>query len=224
MTDTPAVFRKTYAAFLFDMDGTLLSSIAAAERVWGGWARRHGLDVEAFLPTIHGVRAEDTIRRQNLDGIDIDEEVRWVERAEIDDVDGVVAIDGILDFLNALPDDKWAIVTSATRELATRRLSAAGIAPPKIFVTAEDVKRGKPAPDPFLTAAERLGVRASDCLVFEDAPAGIAAGEAAGADVMVITATHGGHFETAHATTGNYVDIVVFARDDGTLAVERRRA
>ncbi|MBX9458226.1 MAG: HAD-IA family hydrolase [Rhizobium sp.] len=206
------------------MDGTLLSSIAAAERVWGGWARRHGLDVEAFLPTIHGVRAEDTIRRQNLDGIDIDEEVRWVERAEIDDVDGVVAIDGILDFLNALPDDKWAIVTSATRELATRRLSAAGIAPPKIFVTAEDVKRGKPAPDPFLTAAERLGVRASDCLVFEDAPAGIAAGEAAGADVMVITATHGGHFETAHATTGNYVDIVVFARDDGTLAVERRRA
>ncbi|MGV3551176.1 HAD-IA family hydrolase [Rhizobium sp.] len=223
LTDQPAVFRKTYAAFLFDMDGTLLSSIAAAERVWGTWARRHGLDVDAFLPTIHGVRAADTIRRQNLAGIDIDEEVRWVERAEIDDVEGVVAIDGIVDFLNALPQDKWAIVTSATLELASKRLAAAGIALPRHLVTAEDVTRGKPAPDPFLTAAERLGVKASDCLVFEDAPAGIAAGEAAGADVMVITATHAGHFETAHATTGNYVDMIVIAREDGTLAVERRK-
>jgi sugar-phosphatase len=223
LTDQHATFRKTYAAFLFDMDGTLLSSIAAAERVWGAWARRHGLDVETFLPTIHGVRAADTIQRQNIAGIDIDEEVRWVERAEIDDVEGVVAIDGIIEFLNALPEDKWAIVTSATRELAAKRLAAAGINPPRIFVTAEDVTRGKPSPDPFLKAAERLGVRASDCLVFEDAPAGIAAGEAAGADVMVITATHGHPFETVHAKTGNYVDIVVFARDDGTLAVERRR-
>ena len=62
---------KTYAAFLFDMDGTVLDSIAVAERVWGDWARRHGLDVETFLPTIHGVRAEETIRRQNLANIDI---------------------------------------------------------------------------------------------------------------------------------------------------------
>lgn len=222
MPDSAAVFRKTYAAFLFDMDGTLLSSIAAAERVWGTWARRHGLDVAAFLPTIHGVRAEDTIRRQNIAGINLEEEVRWVERAEIDDVDGVLAIDGITDFLNALPEDKWAIVTSATLELATKRLAAAGIDLPKTIVTAENVKRGKPAPDCFLLAAERLGVKASDCLIFEDAPAGIAAAEAAGADVMVITATHGGHFETAHATTGDYLDIVVSARDDGTLTVERR--
>jgi hypothetical protein len=127
LTDKPAVFRKTYAAFLFDMDGTLLSSIAAAERVWGAWAERHGLDVEEFLPTIHGVRAEDTIRRQNIAGIDVDAEVRWVERAEIDDVEGVHPIDGIVDFLNALPSDKWAIVTSATLELASKRLAAAGI-------------------------------------------------------------------------------------------------
>lgn len=224
MTSEPAVFRKTYAAFLFDMDGTLLSSIAAAERVWGAWARRHGLDVAAFLPTIHGVRAEDTIRRQNLQGIDIDAEVEWVQQGELDDVEGVHAIDGIVAFLNALPDDRWAIVTSATKELAGRRLRAAGITPPGTFITAEDVKRGKPEPDCFLLAAERLGVKASDCLVFEDAPAGIAAGEAAGADVMVITATHGGHFETPHATTGNYVDIVISTRDDGLLAVERRLA
>lgn len=221
MTDQPAVFRKTYAAFLFDMDGTLLSSIAAAERVWGAWAERHGLDVEKFLPTIHGVRAEDTIRRQNIAGIDVEAEVRWVERAEIDDVGGVEAIDGIVDFLNALPSDKWAIVTSATLELAAKRLAAAGIQPPKTFVTAEDVKRGKPAPDPFLVAAERLGVKASECLVFEDAPAGIAAGEAAGADVMVITATHSHAIETSHRVTPNYVGIKVLVDEHGHLAVER---
>lgn len=223
MTSEPAVFRKTYAAFLFDMDGTLLSSIAAAERVWGAWARRHGLDVDAFLPTIHGVRAEDTIRRQNLAGIDIDEEVEWVHRGELDDVGGVQAIDGIVDFLNSLPDDRWAIVTSATRQLAGKRLAAAGIRPPSTFVTAEDVRHGKPAPDCFLLAAERLGVKAADCLIFEDAPAGIAAAEAAGADVMVITATHGEPLETPHATTGNYVDIVVSSADSGLLAVERRQ-
>lgn len=223
MTSEPAVFRKTYAAFLFDMDGTLLSSIAAAERVWGAWARRHGLDVDAFLPTIHGVRAEDTIRRQNLAGIDIDEEVEWVHRGELDDVGGVQAIDGIVDFLNSLPDDRWAIVTSATRQLAGKRLAAAGIRPPSTFVTAEDVRHGKPAPDCFLLATERLGVKAADCLIFEDAPAGIAAAEAAGADVMVITATHGEPLETPHATTGNYVDIVVSSADSGLLAVERRQ-
>lgn len=222
MTDQPAIFRKSYSAFLFDMDGTLLSSIAAAERVWGAWAERHGLDVAAFLPTIHGVRAEDTIRRQKIEGIDVDAEVKWVERSELDDVEGVHAIDGIVDFLNALPDDKWAIVTSATLELATKRLEAAGIHLPRNIVTAEDVKRGKPAPDCFLLAAERLGVTASDCLIFEDAPAGIAAAEAAGADVMVITATHQHPFETAHATTGNYVDIAILKSDDGSLGVERR--
>lgn len=224
LTDDAAVFRKTYAAFLFDMDGTLLSSIAAAERVWGAWAGRHGLDVEAFLPTIHGVRAEDTIRRQNIAGINLEEEVRWVERAEIDDVEGVEAIDGIVEFLDRLPNNRWAIVTSATRELAWRRLNAAGITPPATFVTAEDVTRGKPAPDGFLLAAERLGFKATDCLVFEDAPAGIAAGVAAGADVLVITATHSGHFDTPHAKTGNYVDITVSAGDDGTLTVQQRGA
>lgn len=221
MTSEPAVFRKSYAAFLFDMDGTLLSSIAAAERVWGAWAERHGLDVAAFLPTIHGVRAADTIRRQNIAGIDLDAEVRWVERAEIDDVDGVQAIEGIVEFLNSLPADKWAIVTSATMELASKRLAAAGIERPKTMVTAEDVSRGKPEPDCFLLAAERLGVKASECLVFEDAPAGIAAGEAAGADVLVITATHGHPIETRHRVTKDYIGISVICDEHGLLAVER---
>jgi len=222
LTDQPAIFRKSYAAFLFDMDGTLLSSIAAAERVWSIWARSHGIDVDKFLPTMHGVRAEDTIRKQNLAGIDVAKEVAWVMQAEIDDVDGVMAIDGIVEFLNALPQDRWSIVTSATKELAAARLAAAGIEAPKHIVTAEDVTRGKPAPDCFLLAAERLGVKASDCLIFEDAPAGIAAAEAAGADVMVITATHGHPMETQHATTGDYVGMTISTGDNGRLTVERR--
>lgn len=211
--------KKNYAAFLFDMDGTLLSSIAAAERVWSAWARRHGLDVERFLPTIHGVRAADTIRRQNLPDIDLDAEVDWVTRGELEDVEGVIAIDGILDFLDALPKDRWAIVTSASVELATRRLEAAGIAVPEVMITAGDVSRGKPNPDGFLAAASRLGVDAADCLIFEDAPAGIAAAEAAGADVIVITATHQHALETPHRGVPRYSDISVRVEENGRLAV-----
>lgn len=85
---------QRFAAFLFDMDGTLLNSVAATERVWSNWARRHGLDVPAFLKTIHGVRCIDTVRRQNLPGIDVEREAAAISQAEIDDVEGVVAIEG----------------------------------------------------------------------------------------------------------------------------------
>jgi sugar-phosphatase len=210
---------KSYAALLFDMDGTLLNSIAAAERVWGAWAARHGLDKDRFLPTIHGVRAADTISRQNLEGIDIDAEVEWIMQGELGDVEGVVAIEGIAAMLASLPPERWAIVTSATVELATRRLDAAGIARPPLMISAEDVSRGKPNPDCFLLAAEKLGVTPGDCLVFEDAPAGIQAAEAAGCDVMVITATHQHRMETPHRTIPHYGDIVIELGDDGRLHV-----
>lgn len=198
---------KPYAAFLFDMDGTVLDSIAVAERVWGDWARRHGLDVEAFLPTIHGVRAEETIRRQNLAGVDIAVETLAILRAEVADVEGVIPIPGAEAFLRALPADRWAVVTSAQRALALRRMAAAGLPIPAVLITAEDVTRGKPAPDGYRLAAERLGVAPEACLVFEDAPAGVQAGEAAGADVVVITATHRHPFATAHAAIAGYSQV-----------------
>ncbi|WP_122606624.1 HAD-IA family hydrolase [Pseudomonas viridiflava] len=200
---------KPFAAFLFDMDGTLLNSVIAAERVWAKWAQKHGLDVNRFLPTIHGVRSIDTVRKQNIPGIDVQQEADAISQAEIEDVEGVVAIEGVADFLASLPADRWAVVTSAPLALAQARMKAAGLTLPDVVITAEDVTQGKPAPDGFLLAAQRLGVEPAQCLVFEDAPAGIAAGKAAGARVVVVTAAHLHPYEEQDWTLPNYLGLKV---------------
>ncbi|MHB8284387.1 MAG: HAD-IA family hydrolase [Caulobacteraceae bacterium] len=204
MTDLSPLEGRAFAAFLFDMDGTIITSIVAAERVWANWARSHNLDVAAFLPTIHGVRAIDTVRKQNLPGVDAEQEAAAISQAEIEDVDGVEAIAGAARFLAALPPERWAIVTSAPQALAVARLEAAGLVAPALIVSADDVTQGKPSPEGYQLAAERLGVDVRDCLVFEDAPAGIQAGEASGAAVVVVTATHSHPIATPHATIGGY--------------------
>ncbi|MFC3642560.1 HAD-IA family hydrolase [Aquibium oceanicum] len=210
---------ESFGAFLFDMDGTILNSIAAAERVWSIWATRHGIDVAAFLPTIHGKRAIETIGQLNLPDIDLVAEAEALAQAEIDDVEGVVSIAGAAAFLAALPADRWAIVTSAPRRLALRRLQAAGLPVPPLMITGEDVSRGKPAPDCFLLAAERLGQAVGDCLVFEDAPAGIQAAEAAGARVVVVTATHMHRLETSHPMIAGYGDVTPLLDGRGRLVI-----
>jgi len=219
---TPALPDRPYAAFLFDMDGTLLSSIAAAERVWAAWARRHGLDVPSFLPTIHGQRAVETVRRLGLPGVDPQAEADAITRAELVDLDGIDAIDGAAEFVARLPAGRWAIVTSAPRELALRRLEAAGLPRPPLLVSADDVERGKPAPDCFLLAARRLRVPIADCLVFEDAPAGIAAAEAAGASVRVISATHAHPMATPHPMHAGYAGLAWTQDADGRLRLQDR--
>ena len=208
---------RGFAAFLFDMDGTILTSIASAERVWAAWARRHGLDVAAFLPTIHGVRSVDTIRRLALPGVDPVAEAEAITRAEMVDTDGIDAIAGAAAFLGALPPGRWGVVTSAPRRLAERRLGAAGLPVPLLLVAAEDIRNGKPAPDGFLLAAERLGVDAAECLVFEDAAAGIAAAEAAGAAVVVITATHPYPLRTRHPSIPGYTGLAARVSPAGVL-------
>lgn len=210
---------QRFAAFLFDMDGTLLNSIASAERVWARWAERHGLDVQAFLQTIHGVRSIETVRRQNLPGVDPEREAAAITQAEIDDVEGVIAIDGAKAFLATLPPERWAIVTSAPRALAERRMAAAGLDFPALVITAEDIAHGKPAPDCYLLAAQRLGVNPQDCLVFEDAPAGISAGEAAEARVVVISATHAHPMETPHRVLADYRQVAVDISEQGLALV-----
>ena len=209
------VFNSTYRAFLFDMDGTVLTSIAAAERVWATWAVRHGVDVDTFLPSIHGARAVDTIRRLGLPGVDAEAEAAWITEAEIDDVDGVLEVAGAAKFLRSLPASQWAIVTSAPRELALRRMAAAGIVQPAVMITAEDVTAGKPDPAGYRLAARRLGVEPGQCLVFEDATVGILAAEAAGADLMIVTATHEQPIKTLHATLAGYESVRVQVDTDG---------
>ena len=214
---------RKFAAFLFDMDGTIINSIASAERVWSDWARRHGLDVAAFLPTIHGVRAIETVGRLALPGVDPAHEADLLLKAEAADLDGILPITGAVAFLKALPPERWAIVTSAPRSLALARMKVAGIPVPAVLVAAEDVSRGKPAPDCFQLGATRLGFDARDCLVFEDAPAGIAAAEAAQASVMVINATHQHPIGTTHPAIAGYDNVGITVDERGWLALEPRR-
>jgi sugar-phosphatase len=214
--------RRTFAAFLFDMDGTLLSSIAAAERVWTRWAAQFGIDAATFLPHIHGRRAVDSVKLLNIPGIDVEEEAAWITRAEIEDVDGVHAIAGVKEFLASVPIRRWAIVTSAPRALAIRRLGAIGLEPPPVFIAAEDIPRGKPDPACYQLAATKLGYAADDCLVFEDASAGIRAGEAAGAAVLVVTATHQQSIDTQHPTSGDFRSLRTLVESDGRLGLARR--
>ncbi|MEJ0085104.1 MAG: HAD-IA family hydrolase [Pseudomonadota bacterium] len=181
------VFRNhSYAAFLFDMDGTLLDSSAVVDRVWGAWAKRHGVDAVALMANVHGVRAEDTVRRFAGATVDVAKEAQWILDAEVADVDGVVAVEGIHSFIEALDPGTWAIVTSAPRALAEVRLRAVHLPIPDVMITAENVQRGKPDPQGFLLGAERLRVSIGECLVFEDSPAGVAAAKAAGAQVAIV--------------------------------------
>jgi sugar-phosphatase len=189
------------------MDGTLITSIEPAERVWRRWAARHGLDANTFLSTMHGRRAVDTIRSLGIPGMDAVAEADRVSQWEIEDTEGVRAIQGAREFVHSLPPDRWAIVTSAPRALATRRLEAAGVTIPRVLVTAEEVAVGKPDPMGYRLAAERLAVDANDCAIFEDADAGIRAGEAAGGHVIVITATHAHPLSTGHPTFRSFDEI-----------------
>ena len=195
---------RRYQAFLFDMDGTILTSIASAERCWTRWAIAHGLDVATFLPTIHGVRSVETIRRLNLPGVDPVAEAAAITAAEMEDVADISPIAGAAAFLARLPSERWTIVTSAPRALAECRLRAAGLSVPTGMIAAEDVTTGKPAPDCFMLGAQRLGVAPADCLVFEDAATGFAAATAAGSDVLAITATHG----AASTVTAEYPSVI----------------
>jgi len=216
-----AVFNRAFGAFLFDMDGTVLNSIAAAERIWAAWAVRHGVDVETFLPTIHGVRAIDTITRLNLPGVDAEAQAAFITEAEIEDVEGIVEIPGAAAFLNSLPANQWAMVTSAPRDLALRRMAAAGIPEPVVMITAEDVSAGKPDPAGYRLAARRLGLEPADCLIFEDATVGIQAAEAAGAPLMIITATHQHPIKTPHVTIASYREVTLTIDHNGQLRLQK---
>ncbi|MFY9905308.1 MAG: HAD family hydrolase [Terriglobales bacterium] len=175
-------------ALLFDMDGVLIDSTPAVARVWTRWAVERGLDPERVVRMAHGRPSRTTIR-DLLPHADIDLEDREVERQEIADLDGVVLLPGARQLLDSLPPERWTIATSCTRELAEVRLRAAGLPVPRNMITSTDVKIGKPDPEPYLKAAAKLGFEPSDCIVVEDAPAGVRSGKAAGARVIAFLTT-----------------------------------
>lgn len=176
-------------AVLFDLDGVLIDSTGCVARHWTAWAEQHDLDVAAVMRIAHGLRPVDIMRRM-APHLDIEREVERFTAAEIADTEGIVAMDGAAELLAALPQNAWTVVTSGCVELATARLGRAGLPVPATLVTADDVQQGKPAPDPYLLGALRLGVPVERCVAVEDAPAGIEAALAAGMRVIGVATTH----------------------------------
>lgn len=212
---------------LFDLDGVLVDSTPAVARVWAGWAREHGFDADEVVRQAHGRPSLTTIR-ELLPNADHEAENREVERREIEDIEGVIPLPGALDLLRALPAERWAIVTSCTRPLAGVRIRAAGLPLPQYLVTSNDVLHGKPDPEPYLKGALLLGVPAEECVVLEDAPAGIRAGKAAGARVVALRTTADDaelHPSGADWIVDNCRDINVDSYKDGEafLRVLRQR-
>ena len=192
------------SALLFDLDGVLVDSRAVVERVCRMWAARLGIDTEALLAVAHGRRTRDTVRIV-APHLDPEREAAWIDNEELLDTDGLVQMPGAERFVRSLPDGKWAVVTSCGRDLARLRLSSVGLPIPDVLVTSNDVSAGKPAPDGYRLGAERLGVDPASCVVFEDAPPGIAAGLAAGARVVALRTTHpDADFSAATAVITDY--------------------
>src|SRR5882672_262379 len=187
---------------LFDLDGVLVDSTPAVARVWAWWAGQHGFDPDETVRVAHGRPSIATIR-ELLPNADHDAENLEVERREIEDVEGVVPLPGAKELLQALPLNRWAIVTSCTKHLAYVRIRAAGLPEPKFIVTSNDITRGKPDPEPYIKGAQALSFVTKDCIVMEDAPAGIRSGKSAGARVVALQTTE--RDELLHAAGADFI-------------------
>jgi mannitol-1-/sugar-/sorbitol-6-phosphatase len=176
------------AAILFDLDGVLLDSTRVVAAQYRRWALENGLDPDEVMKAAHGVRTIEVIKRvaPHLDAV---AETRKIEQREAA-ADEVVRMPGAVELLNSIPANRWCVVTSGTRFLAVTRMRRFGVPVPAIMVTADDVKNGKPDPEPYLKGAELLLVSPSECLVVEDAPAGIQAARAAGMKVISLPSTY----------------------------------
>ncbi len=181
---------RAFAAVLFDMDGTLVDSTAAIARCWTTWATEHGITAEALVAAGgHGRPAAEVVR-ELVAAEHLEQAAARITELEVADVDGVVQLPGVPQLLASVPTGLWAVVTSCSRPLADARRRAAGLPEPAALVTYDDVARGKPDPECFLLGAHRLGVDPADCLVVEDAPAGLAAARAAGCATLAVRTTH----------------------------------
>lgn len=203
------------SAVVFDLDGVLVDSTGYVEQQWRRWAASKGLPVEPFLRVCHGRRALETIR---LAAPHLDAEAEVAAFAPVEEADGhaLGPVEGAPRLLETLPVGSWAVATSGTRAVATDRLRRAGLPIPGVLVCAEDVLHGKPSPDVYLLAAAGLGVVPKECLVVEDAPAGIEAARAAGMGVVALTTTHRREELSADACTTSLAGVHVGRIDQNT--------
>lgn len=177
------------AAILFDMDGILVSSLGSVERSWTKWGQMRGVDGAKAIHAAHGKRAIETIRLLRPD-LDEHKELALIEQIEIDDTEGLQVLPGVPELLASLPRGSWTVCTSATKRLARVRMEHVGLRLPEEFISADMVENGKPHPEPYLRGAALLGFPPDLCLVIEDAPAGVAAGKAAGCTVLATLFSH----------------------------------
>ncbi len=190
-------------AFLFDLDGVLVDSTAWVEQQWRRWATDKGLQPEPFLRVCHGRRAVETIRLA-APHLDAEAEVAALTPYEDDTSSETLGpLAGAAQLVGLLPVESWAVATSGGRQLAISRLRRAGLPVPRVLICAEDVVQGKPSPDVYLLAAHRLGVSPGQCIVFEDAPAGVQAAHAAAMPVIGLTTTHTAEQLAADACTSS---------------------
>ena len=204
-------------AIIFDMDGVLVDSEVLNEKHWKLWAEKENVSLEWIMSIHHGVPAVQTIATV-APHLDAATEARWFEENLSQDLDGLLAFDGVHEMLGGLPDGKWAIGTSAPKIIAFNRLEYLSLPIPPIVVTIDDVERGKPAPDPYLKVAKGLGVEPEDCVVIEDAPAGIQAAKAAGARVIGIPTTNAvDALHDADAIISRFADLRVEVKSEGLI-------
>jgi mannitol-1-/sugar-/sorbitol-6-phosphatase len=210
------------SAILFDLDGVLVDSTGSVDRQWRAWAERKGVDGDAVMAIAHGVRTLEVVQRV-APHLDAEAEVTELENREALDHEGVRMMPGAADLLRSIPDGRWCVVTSGTRHLATARLRFCGLPVPKILVGADDVAQGKPHPEPYLRGAELLGFKPSDCLVVEDAPAGIQSALAGGMKVIGITSTYKADaLSNADAVIARLAQIQIAMNGTGKLAIDVR--
>jgi sugar-phosphatase len=177
------------AVILFDLDGVLVDSTGSVTRQWQRWAEENGIDPQKVVEIAHGVRSIEVIRTL-APHLDATAEGLRIEKREAADQEGVAVMPGAAALLKAIPDGRWCVVTSGTRYLATSRLKLAQLPTPNVLVSADDVSKGKPDPEPYLMGARLLGMNPAECLVIEDAPAGIRAAHAGGMKAIGITSTY----------------------------------
>ncbi len=213
---------KTFdcAAILFDLDGVLVDSTRSVSRQWGRWAEERGLDPERVVEIAHGVRTIEIVRKL-APQLDAAAEVFRIEKREAEDQEGVSVMPGAAELLKSIPEGRWCVVTSGTRYLATARLKLARLPIPQVLVAADDVVKGKPDPEPYRMGAKLLGMNVAECLVVEDAPAGVVAAHAAGMKAIGITSTYpASALHEAEAVIQKLASIKVSSASTGDLAVE----